>query len=62
MAEEVKRKVSKDYNLIDISKYKHHKVGDFNCESEVEQDGEIICCLHNPITGEWKWPKKGDKP
>jgi len=43
-----------------VQNYKHHKVGDFVCESEVEQDGKIICCLHNPITGDWKWPDKGD--
>jgi hypothetical protein len=59
MSEEGKRKVTKSYNI--IPKYKHHKVGDFNCESEVEADGKIICCLHNPITGEWRWPEKGDK-
>ena len=61
MAEEVsKRKVIK-YNLTDISKYKHHKEGKFTCESEVEENGKIICCLHDPITGEWKWPEKGAK-
>jgi len=62
MGEESKSKVTKVYNnLQDISKYKHHKVGEFVCESEVESDGKIICCLHNAITGEWKWPEKGDK-
>lgn len=61
MGEESKSKVTKEYNTIDLSKYKHHKVGEFTCESEVEQDGKIICCLHNPINGEWKYPIKGDK-
>jgi len=42
-----------------IPDYKHHKVGDFTCESEVEQDGKVICCLHDPISGKWKWPEKG---
>ena len=50
----------KVYNVNqDISKYKHHKVGDFTCESEVVgEDGKTICCLHNPVTGEWEWPEK----
>ena len=53
--------VVKKYNINpDISKYKHHKVGEFVCESEVESEGKIICCLHNAQTGEWKWPIKGD--
>jgi len=62
MSEElVKRKPTKSYNINpDISKYKHHKVGEFVCESEVESEGKIICCLHNAETGEWKWPIKGD--
>ena len=60
MAEEVKKsKPIKDVKLLDLSNYKHHKEGDFVCESEVEVDGKITCCLHNPITGEWRWPEKG---
>ena len=63
MSEEGKKvkRTEKVYNVNpDISNYKHHKEGRFTCESEVEQDGKIICCLHDPITGEWKWPVKGD--
>ena len=56
--ETVKSKVIKDVKIIDLSGYKHHKVGEFTCESEVEVDGKVTCCLHNPITGEWKWPSK----
>lgn len=41
--------------------YKHHRVGEFNCESEVIEKGILVCCLHNPITGEWKFPPKSDK-
>lgn len=52
-----KRKAFDNIKLID-KVYKHHKVGDFNCESEVEVDGKVVCCLHNPVTGEWKWPDK----
>ena len=56
------KKVSKRYDNIELSTqpYKHHKVGEFNCESEVIIDGKLTCCLHNPTTGEWKWPTKGD--
>ena len=55
-----KRKPTKSYNVNpNISNYKHHKVGEFTCEAEVESEGKIICCLHNPVTGEWKWPEKG---
>jgi len=65
MSEELVKHSIKKVN-IDLTKpinpvqnYKHHKVGDFTCESEVEQDGKIICCLHNPVTGKWDWPEKG---
>ena len=47
-------------DIIEVKQvYKHHKVGDFTCEAETEFEGKIVCCLHNPITGEWKWPEKG---
>ena len=43
--------------------YTHHQVGKFTCESEVVQDGKLICCLHNPtetdITKAWKYVEKG---
>lgn len=62
MVEEIKSKVSKskydNIELITDQPYKHHKVGDFNCESEVKADGKLTCCLHNPVTGEWKWVEK----
>ena len=63
MSEELKKKVTKrNYDNISLSTkpYKHHRVGDFTCESEVLQDGKTICCLHNPKTGAWKWPVKGE--
>lgn len=44
--------------------YKHHSVGTYNCEAEGDLDpkrpGVIICCMHDPKTGDWKYPKKGD--
>ena len=62
MSEELKKKVSKSkfdsIELITDQPYKHHKEGDFTCESEVKADGKLTCCLHNPITGEWKWVEK----
>ena len=63
MSEEGKKVKSKSYDnikLIDNPAYKHHKEGDYVCEAEVEQEGKIICCMHDPIKGLWKWPVKGD--
>ena len=61
MSEELKKKVTKRYDNIELitdQPYKHHQVGDFTCESEVKADGKLTCCLHNPVTGEWKWVEK----
>ena len=67
MSEELKGKSKSEKVIFDTTKkvypvpnYKHHKVGDFTCESEVEQDGKILCCLHNPVTGAWKYVHRGD--
>lgn len=35
--------------------FKRHKEGDFHCETELEQNGKILCCFHNPITGAWRY-------
>ena len=48
--------LKRDVNL--VQDYKHHKKGRFTCEAEVEQDGKTICCMHDPITGDWEWPEK----
>ena len=62
MGEESKSIASKKYNVTNNSNYKHHKVGKFTCESEVlSEDNKLICCLHDPKTGEWKWEEKGGK-
>ena len=58
MGEESKSKLIKDIKVKDLSEYKHHKVGEFTCESEVLKDDKTICCLHNPVTGDWKWVTK----
>lgn len=65
MVEEIKSKVSKSkYDNIELSDqpYKHHKVGEYTCESEVKIDGELTCCLHDPVatdkTKAWKYVKK----
>lgn len=51
--------ITEEVKQDEIIKYKHHREGSFNCEAEVIEKGVLTCCLHDPITGQWKFIPKG---